>query len=319
MSRVWDSNRQSGTDLVILLALADRASEDGVCWPSLEALAERARLADTRHVRRILRKLEQQGEIYTIPGAGRGNTSLYLVCVGMTDQEIATVLIKRCNVPMGEALRAAEQIETLRLTPTPVPIKPDIPAQKGADTPSFVEAEKGASTREKGAPTREKGASRPPGSVKNHQEPSEDDDDKSARRSNGPPSSSESSSSSSSPPAQDAGYAKVREAYEQNIGLLTPILSQRIKAALLTYPLEWIVLAIERAVSAEKRRWDYIEGVLRNWQSEGFTNGNQATNGKNGIAGRRSGGDSRPTWANYQPAEFDAEWAAELNGDGHDT
>ena len=316
MSRVWDSNRQSGTDLVILLALADRASEDGVCWPSLEALAERARLADTRHVRRILRKLEQQGEIYTIPGAGRGNTSLYLVCVGMTDQEIATVLIKRCNVPMGEAMRAAEQIETLRLTPTPVPIKPDIPAQKGANSPSFVEAEKGASTREKGASTREKGARRPPGSVKNHQEPSEDDDDQHTRRSDGPPSSSGSSSSSPSPD----GYATVREAYEQNIGLLTPLLSKRIKEALRTYPLEWIVLAIERAVAAEKRRWDYIEGVLRNWHAEGFTNGNQATKRENGTAGRRSAGDSRPAWANYQPAEFDAEWAAELNGDGqHDT
>ena len=317
MSRVWDSNRQSGTDLVILLALADRASEDGVCWPSLEALAERARLADTRHVRRILRKLEQQGEIYTIPGAGRGNTSLYLVCVGMTDQEIATVLIKRCNVPMGEAMRAADQIETLRLTPTPVPIKPDIPAQKGADSPSFVEAEKGASTREKRASTREKGARRPPGSVKNHQEPSEDDDDKITRRSDGPPSSSESSSSSS--PSPD-GYATVREAYEQNIGLLTPLLSKRIKEALRTYPLEWIVLAIERAVAAEKRRWDYIEGVLRNWQVEGFTNGKQASNGKNGTAGGRPAGDSRPAWANYHAPEFDAEWAAELNGDGqHDT
>lgn len=312
MSRVWDSNRQSGTDLVILLALADRASEDGVCWPSLEALAERARLADTRHVRRILRKLEQQGEIYTIPGAGRGNTSLYLVCVGMTDQEIATVLIKRCNVPMAEAIRASEQIETLRLTPTPVPIKPDIPAQKGANSPSFVEGEKGASTREKGASTREKGARRPPGSVKIHQEPSEDDNNQNART------TATSSSSSSSPPPD--GYATVREAYEQNIGLLTPLLSRRIKEALRTYPPEWIVLAIERAVAAEKRRWDYVEGVLRNWQAEGFTNGNQPTNGKNGTAGRRSGGDRRPAWANYQSAEFDAEWAAELNGDGkHDT
>lgn len=314
MSRVWDSNRQSGTDLVILLALADRASEDGVCWPSLEALAERARLADTRHVRRILRKLEQQGDIHTIPGAGRGNTSLYLVCIGMTDQEIVTVLVKRCNVPIKDAMRAADMIETLRMTPTPVPIKPDIPAQKGADTPSFVEPEKGASTREKGVSTREKGARRPPGTVKNHQEPSEDDNNQIARAPTSAP------SSSSSPPPPD-GYAAVREAYEQNIGLLTPIISKRIQEALRTYPLEWIVLAIERAVAAEKRRWDYVAGVLRNWQAEGFQNGNgkQTTNGKNGAAGRRSGGDSRPTWANYQPAEFDAEWAAELNGDGHDT
>ena len=53
--------------------------------------------------------------------------------------------------------------------------------------------------------------------------------------------------------------------------MLTPVTSDLIKTALQTYPPEWIPLAIERAVAAEKRQWNYVAGILRNWSNEGFT------------------------------------------------
>ena len=95
-------------------------------------------------------------------------------------------------------------------------------------------------------------------------EQSKRDDDNEIRNRATPPSSS----SSSAPPSAD--YQRIRATYEQNFGLLTPILSDRIKQAMTTYPAEWLLVAMERAVSAEKRRWDYVEGILRNWQVEGF-------------------------------------------------
>lgn len=82
----------------------------------------------------------------------------------------------------------------------------------------------------------------------------------------------------------DPAYLAAKTVYENNIGLLTPITSDLIKTALQTYPPEWIPLAIERAVAAEKRQWNYVAGILRNWSNEGFTNGSART----GNAGKAS-------------------------------
>ena len=43
MTRVWDNAPYEGNKLLILLALADFADEDGQCWPSQAVLASKAR------------------------------------------------------------------------------------------------------------------------------------------------------------------------------------------------------------------------------------------------------------------------------------
>ena len=43
MTRVWDSAPFDGYTLLALLALADAASDDGVCWPSLKSLMVKTR------------------------------------------------------------------------------------------------------------------------------------------------------------------------------------------------------------------------------------------------------------------------------------
>ena len=35
MNAVWNLSKQSGSALLVLLALADRADDDGFCWPGL--------------------------------------------------------------------------------------------------------------------------------------------------------------------------------------------------------------------------------------------------------------------------------------------
>lgn len=57
---VWEDANFSQTALLVLLALADHANDDGVCWPSVARLATRVRTSE-RHVQRILGNLEQAG------------------------------------------------------------------------------------------------------------------------------------------------------------------------------------------------------------------------------------------------------------------
>jgi DNA replication protein len=61
--------------------------------------------------------------------------------------------------------------------------------------------------------------------------------------------------------------------YEQNIGLLSPIIADELREAEKIYPEEWIRDAFKEAVSLNKRNWRYIERILENWTSEGKGDG----------------------------------------------
>lgn len=61
-AEVWKRSRQSGSALLVLLALADYADDTALAWPRVETLAAKARLRE-RHVRRLLQQLAKAGEI----------------------------------------------------------------------------------------------------------------------------------------------------------------------------------------------------------------------------------------------------------------
>ena len=61
--------------------------------------------------------------------------------------------------------------------------------------------------------------------------------------------------------------------YEQNIGLLTPILAEQLQEAERRYPYEWIEVAFGEAVLNNKRSWRYIERILERWALEGKQGG----------------------------------------------
>ncbi len=63
--------------------------------------------------------------------------------------------------------------------------------------------------------------------------------------------------------------------YEQNIGLLTPMLSEQLKEAEQQYPEEWIAEAFKIAVENNKRSWSYIRKILERWETEGRTGDTQ--------------------------------------------
>ncbi|MBM4461879.1 MAG: DnaD domain protein [Chloroflexi bacterium] len=61
--------------------------------------------------------------------------------------------------------------------------------------------------------------------------------------------------------------------YEQNIGLLTPMIAEELKEAERLYPASWIEEAFKEAVSLNKRSWRYIARILERWATEGKGSG----------------------------------------------
>lgn len=57
--------------------------------------------------------------------------------------------------------------------------------------------------------------------------------------------------------------------YEQNIGLVTPMLVDELREAEERYPREWIEDAMREAVRSNARSWRYIRKVLERWASNG--------------------------------------------------
>ena len=90
-------------------------------------------------------------------------------------------------------------------------------------------------------------------------------------------------------------YSKVFTIYEQNIGQLTPVISEKIKGSFTEYPGEWIVKAIEKATILEKRNWGYVEGILKGWKRDGFKNNGNGGNGHGGIFRQMVAGNEKPT------------------------
>ncbi|MDP3063508.1 MAG: DnaD domain protein [Chloroflexota bacterium] len=57
--------------------------------------------------------------------------------------------------------------------------------------------------------------------------------------------------------------------YEENIGMLTPLLAEELKEAEASYPPDWIRDAFREAVERNKRSWSYIRRILERWATEG--------------------------------------------------
>jgi DNA replication protein len=61
--------------------------------------------------------------------------------------------------------------------------------------------------------------------------------------------------------------------YEQNIGMLTPMIAEELRDALKLYTEAWIRDAIKEAVNHNKRKWSYISAILERWTTEGRDDG----------------------------------------------
>lgn len=74
----------------------------------------------------------------------------------------------------------------------------------------------------------------------------------------------------------------VLDLYEQNIGIITPIVLEELRAAEERYPTEWISQAIREAVQANARSWRYVKKILERWAANG-----KRSDAPNYLGGRR--------------------------------
>jgi DnaD/phage-associated family protein len=61
--------------------------------------------------------------------------------------------------------------------------------------------------------------------------------------------------------------------YEQNIGMIQPMLAEELREAERTYPQSWLEEAFRIAVELNVRHWKYIRTILERWASEGKDHG----------------------------------------------
>jgi DnaD/phage-associated family protein len=74
-------------------------------------------------------------------------------------------------------------------------------------------------------------------------------------------------------PPLEAERPNIFVLYEQNIGLLQPMIAEQLKDAEQTYPAEWIEEAFQIAVEQNKRSWAYVRAILERWATEGKDDG----------------------------------------------
>ena len=72
----------------------------------------------------------------------------------------------------------------------------------------------------------------------------------------------------------------IYELYEQNVGLLTPLLVEDLREAAESFPAEWIEEAFREAVAYNRRNWRYVRRILEKWATQG--------RGDRGVAGGRA-------------------------------
>ncbi len=65
------------------------------------------------------------------------------------------------------------------------------------------------------------------------------------------------------------GKPNIFTLYENNVGMMTPMLAEELKEAEKLYPWDWIEDAFKIAVTQNKRSWSYVSGILRRWAAEG--------------------------------------------------
>jgi hypothetical protein len=200
MTDVWDKSKHKSTELLILLALADRANDDGICWPGHTSLSKRGRIA-RRQIINVLNELSESGELYIARRPGSSN--IYAVLTGCIYVD-AAARRKLADDLAGGVQRIARG-SARRYTPTDT-----TPPHKPSDEPSVK------------------------------------------------------------PLLTTINGTNLSVAYEQAFGYLCSGTNlDKLKDLAAAYGESNTVDALGVAAAAGKRRLDYVEGVLRRWQSEG--------------------------------------------------
>jgi len=141
-SWVWENTRAEGSELLVLLALAEHAGNDGSCHPSMRRIAERARLS-LRGAQTAMRALEAKGAIRTSRNTGPKGCNRYTVLMQATDSVPRADTAPSADTAAGAdvAPRAEVAPRTVCAPPqmlTPTPALVDMAGANGLNPPQHL-------------------------------------------------------------------------------------------------------------------------------------------------------------------------------------
>lgn len=78
-NRIWETSKMKGGPLVLLLAIADNADDEGFAWPGIAYLAAKCRMTE-RQVYNNISTCIQANELRVMPGGGHKTNRYYILC-----------------------------------------------------------------------------------------------------------------------------------------------------------------------------------------------------------------------------------------------
>lgn len=297
MTAVWDQSKARGAQLLLLLAIADNAGDEGLAWPGLEELAKRTRVKKRAVIDQI-EKLEKAGELRVLRRMGKHN--YYIVDVGLTDADRQNAL-KRLAARVDEPLEELER----ELFPSPpegkarqlvqkrAPVRKSAPVQRHAPVQKRAPVQKSAPVQEPSVPE-----AAPPVAHENAPvpvqepapdpsvEPSIEPSTESAAAANSEAEYQELAAAAaaaahpeivdsavSSLPPDPAERPNAFALFEDNLSPLTPIIADELRALLDEHPASWVEDAIREAARSGGRNVKYVAAILSRWQAQGKDHG----------------------------------------------
>lgn len=81
MTQVWERSQHKGSELLLMLAIADNANDQGLAYPSTKTLAKKTRLSN-RQVQRLIRVVTRSRELEVSVGTGPRGCNEYRIHLG---------------------------------------------------------------------------------------------------------------------------------------------------------------------------------------------------------------------------------------------
>jgi len=130
MTKVWDTECESHTQKLVLLALADNANDQGVCWPSIPTIAKKCSLTD-RAVYAQIEALQSRNLVGVDSGGGVKNNTYHIF---PAKEKIVITPERRSPPPLNTVQGSPERrsppplntVQGSNITVIETTIKPDV-------------------------------------------------------------------------------------------------------------------------------------------------------------------------------------------------
>lgn len=134
MQTVWEHSRATGPALLVMLAIADHARENGRAWPGVQKIAKKARCSG-RTVQRLLAGLVKLNELHIEAGAGPHGTNVYHVTVTPRPADTTGDTLTPDSLSSGDTAMSPGGVTQLRHQGGDTAMSPEPPVNHHSEPP----------------------------------------------------------------------------------------------------------------------------------------------------------------------------------------